>query len=272
MRFFASASALLAMATAAVAQTADFDPIFRPATGDDVVAGSAFTVTWEAPAKYADASISIHLIGGASQGTLQPVADIASGVQNSAETFSWTVGADLGTAAVYGLVFKLESDPSVFQYSQPFAIKPSSNEGSEEGSDEGSEEGSEEGNGEGVVIITTAIGTKTVTLTSCPPTETTAVPTISVPLNTTSTIETTTFVPPPPPTSTLITTTKYENTTAPVVPTLPPTLPPTIIEPPAPTTPLPPPVNTPGVPESGAARFGSALFAVVGGVAAALLL
>jgi hypothetical protein len=271
MRFFASASALLAMATAAVAQTPDFDSISRPATGDDVVAGSAFTVTWEAPAKY-DGTISIHLIGGASQGTLQPVADIASGVQNSAETFSWTVGADLGTAALYGLVFKLESDPSVFQYSQPFTIKPSSNEGSEEGSDEGSDEGSEEGNGEGVVIITTAIGTKTVTLTSCPPTETTAVPTISVPLNTTS-IETTTFVPPPP-TSTLITTTKYENTTAPVVPTLPPTLPPTIIEPPIPTTavPSPPPVNTPGVPESGAARFGSALFAVVGGVAAALLL
>lgn len=78
MRFFASASALLAMATAAVAQTDGFNPVYTPATGDKVIAGSPFTVTWGAPAKYADATISISLIGGATQGTLQPIADIAS--------------------------------------------------------------------------------------------------------------------------------------------------------------------------------------------------
>jgi phage tail sheath gpL-like len=80
MRFFATASALLAMATAAIAQeqTADFNPVYSPETDENVVAGSTFEITWEAPEKYAAGTVSIHLIGGATQGTQIPIADIAS--------------------------------------------------------------------------------------------------------------------------------------------------------------------------------------------------
>lgn len=78
MRFFASASALLAMITAAVAQTADFNPIFTPTELEEVPAGEPFVITWSAPAKYADGTVSISLIGGADQGTQVPIADIAS--------------------------------------------------------------------------------------------------------------------------------------------------------------------------------------------------
>lgn len=78
MRFFATASALLAMATAAIAQTADFNPIFTPKDLEEIPAGSLYEVTWEAPAKYADGTVSISLIGGATQGTLVPIGDIDS--------------------------------------------------------------------------------------------------------------------------------------------------------------------------------------------------
>ena len=78
MRFFASASALLAMTVAAVAQTADFNPVYTPSENEEVPAGSTFEITWSAPAKYADGTVSISLIGGADQGTQVPIADIAS--------------------------------------------------------------------------------------------------------------------------------------------------------------------------------------------------
>jgi hypothetical protein len=78
MRFFASAAAVMAMISAAAAQAADFDPIFEPQSGATINAGSTFEVTWEAPEKYQDGTISIHLIGGASDTTLVPIADIAS--------------------------------------------------------------------------------------------------------------------------------------------------------------------------------------------------
>lgn len=77
MRFFASASAALAFAASALAQTADFDPIFTPKEGAEVPAGSTFEITWEAPPKYKDGTIAISLIGGANQATLVPIADIA---------------------------------------------------------------------------------------------------------------------------------------------------------------------------------------------------
>lgn len=77
MRFFASVSAALAFAASAIAQTADFNPIYTPTEGAEVPAGSTFEITWQAPAKYKDQTVSISLIGGASQGTLVPIADIA---------------------------------------------------------------------------------------------------------------------------------------------------------------------------------------------------
>ncbi|KAG5962319.1 hypothetical protein E4U57_007089 [Claviceps arundinis] len=151
MRF--SAAAVLAFAASALAQTPDFDPIYTPKKDEVVAAGSPLVITWDAPAKYASGTVSISLIGGATQNSQQPIADIASGVQNSAKTYTWNVDASLGKENVYGLVFKLESDKQIFQYSNPFHIKAG---GKASGSDG--------------VTLTKSVGTKTVLLSSTPAT------------------------------------------------------------------------------------------------------
>merc|ERR1712000_120896 len=163
MRFFASVSLYLAFAASAIAQTADFNPIYTPTEGAEVPAGSTFEITWQAPAKYKDQTVSISLIGGASQGTLVPIADIAGGIQNSAESYQWAVDASLGAENTYGLVMKLESNPEIFQYSFPFKIVKGDNDDSEE------TKAPEDGAGKPTHIVATATGIKTVTLTSCPP-------------------------------------------------------------------------------------------------------
>ncbi|OAQ72307.1 cell wall beta-glucan synthesis [Pochonia chlamydosporia 170] len=180
MRF--SITAVLAFAATALAQTPDFDPIYTPKSGETIKAGAPFTVTWTAPPKYADGTIKIELIGGATQPTQVKLADIASGVKNSANTYTWNVDASLGDKAVYGLVFRLESNPSIFQYSNPFHIK-----------------GSDGASGSGSVTKTTSHGVKTVTLssTSTPVTTTSAPVTTkhsTIQLNTTVPCNTTTLV------------------------------------------------------------------------------
>ncbi|KAG6089724.1 hypothetical protein E4U30_005462 [Claviceps sp. LM220 group G6] len=151
MRF--SAAAVLAFAASALAQTPDFDPIYTPKKDEVVAAGSPLVITWDAPAKYASGTVSISLIGGPTQNSQQPIAEIASGVQNSAKTYTWNVDASLGKDNVYGLVFKLESDKQIFQYSNPFHIKAG---GKASGSDG--------------VTLTKSVGTKTVLLSSTPAT------------------------------------------------------------------------------------------------------
>ncbi|EFZ00507.1 Ser-Thr-rich, GPI-anchored family protein [Metarhizium robertsii] len=126
MRF--SVATILAFAATAFAQTADFDPIYAPTPNEKITAGSTFTITWKAPAKYSEGTVKIELIGGATQNTQVPLADIASGVKNSAESYSWKVDASLGDKAVYGLVIRYESDPTIFQYSNPFHITASGNQ------------------------------------------------------------------------------------------------------------------------------------------------
>ncbi|KAG5918172.1 hypothetical protein E4U42_006954 [Claviceps africana] len=121
MRF--SAAAVLAFAATTLAQTPDFDAVYSPKKDEIVTAGSALNLTWDAPAKYDSGIISIELIGGATQNTQTHIANIASGVKNSAKTYIWHIDASLGGQNVYGLVFKLESDPKIFQYSNPFHIK-----------------------------------------------------------------------------------------------------------------------------------------------------
>lgn len=151
MRFANSiATAILALATTAFAQTADFDPIFTPSSQEIIPAGSSFVVTWKAPATKYLGTINISLIGGATQNTQVPIMNIAcklshrnlgirnnrsisahqitdknatAGIDNAANSYTWAVDASLGSENVYGLVFKLESDPTVFQYSNPFQIK-----------------------------------------------------------------------------------------------------------------------------------------------------
>ncbi|QPH01181.1 hypothetical protein C2857_005380 [Epichloe festucae Fl1] len=158
MRF--SVAAVLAFVASAFAQTPDFDPIYTPKKDEIVPAGSSFTLTWDAPAKYTAGTISIELIGGATQNTQQHIANIASGVKNSAKTYTWNVDAALGDQKVYGLVFKLESNPSVFQYSNPFHIKASDSKSA--GSD--------------AVTSTTPQGVKTILLSSTTPPTSAAAP------------------------------------------------------------------------------------------------
>ncbi|KAF4989616.1 hypothetical protein FDECE_14652 [Fusarium decemcellulare] len=111
-----------------IAQTPGFDAVLTPTAWQQLSAGQTFTITWSAPVKYSSQRVTISLIGGASQGSQVPIQDIATGVSNDAEAYAWTVDTTLGTANVYGLVFKLESDPSIFQYSNPFKIERSSGE------------------------------------------------------------------------------------------------------------------------------------------------
>lgn len=78
MRFTLSVPAFLALASTAFAQTPDFDPVNSPSNNQVITAGQPFTIQWEAPAKYAAGTISIELIGGATQGTQVPLSTIAS--------------------------------------------------------------------------------------------------------------------------------------------------------------------------------------------------
>lgn len=57
--------------------TPQFDSIYTPKRSEVVAAGSTFLITWEANS-YRDGSISIALLGGDSQTTLQKVMNIAS--------------------------------------------------------------------------------------------------------------------------------------------------------------------------------------------------
>ncbi|KAG9257926.1 Ser-Thr-rich glycosyl-phosphatidyl-inositol-anchored membrane family-domain-containing protein [Emericellopsis atlantica] len=167
MRF--SASAVLAFAASVLAQTPGFDPIYTPGLNQEVPAGKTFEITWQATDPYKDANIKISLIGGASQGTQQPIKDIASGVKNSAQSFSWAVDASLGADAVYGLIISLADNSDVFQYSTPFQITQAEADNTEAASTEASQS---------TVVKTTAEGIKTISLTSCPPAEPT-VPTMA---------------------------------------------------------------------------------------------
>lgn len=164
MKFLSSCAAVLAFAASAFAQTADFDPIWTPTNGQEVVAGTTLSITWQAPPKYAGEKISIHLIGGATQGTQEPIMDIAAGVDNSVQKLDWNVPITLGTHNVYGLVFKLESNPAIFQYSNPFNIKPSGVVVSS--STASSAAPSTSTTASGTTTLTTSEGTKTVTLSS----------------------------------------------------------------------------------------------------------
>ncbi|KAL6868648.1 hypothetical protein J3F83DRAFT_707525 [Trichoderma novae-zelandiae] len=189
MRFTLSASAFLALVASAFAQTADFDSVTVPTPNENIVPGQAFTIEWSAPAKYAAGTVSIELIGGPTQATQQVLATIATGVKNSARTFTWNVDASLGGQAFYGFIFRLESDPSVFQYSNPFHIKAgevhvSSSTPAAPAKTSGSYGNLPPADTTTVTTVTTSAGVKTVTLatqsSSEAPVVTTAVVTTAV--------------------------------------------------------------------------------------------
>ncbi|RSM15049.1 hypothetical protein CDV31_005129 [Fusarium ambrosium] len=280
MQFTISAAAFLAFAAKAFAQTADFDPIFKPEAWQSVAAGQSFQITWDAPAKYAGQLVTISLIGGDSQNTQVPIKDIATGVSNDAEAYNWAVDASLGDKNVYGLVIKLESNPEVFQYSNPFKIAASEEPASEEPTKaaEATYEAPVYGD-DGTATLTAHYGSKTVSVSqvyNAP--HTTVVPiekTLTVPCNET-TVPATTFVP-------IVKTASVPcngtaTATGPAAPPVytHPSNPPAQSEPVVPVYPsqsAPPAAGTPTpVPVSGAARFGAPVAVVAGLVMAAFAL
>ncbi|OHF01375.1 hypothetical protein CORC01_03408 [Colletotrichum orchidophilum] len=123
MQFKITAAAFLAFAASALAQNPNFDPVFKPTSNEKINAGTAYTIEWTAPDAFKDVTVSISLIGGATQNTQVPLQDIVSGISNSAGKYTWTIPSTLGKDAFYGLVIKSEANPTVdFQYSNPFHI------------------------------------------------------------------------------------------------------------------------------------------------------
>ena len=74
-----------------------------------------------------------------------------AGVKNSALKYDWAVAPTLGDKALYGLVFTSEQDSTIFQYSNPFHIAAAAGNAS-------------------TTTVTTAVGTKTVSLSLAPTT------------------------------------------------------------------------------------------------------
>lgn len=144
---FTLTTAVLAFASSVLAAdpTDGFDVISKPGQDEQVPAGATYEVTWEPNSNYTG-TISLSLLGGASQGTLQNLGPLASkrhsfaarvlvvmqaanhsvrvaGIDGAAGKYSWEVEKSLGKDKVYGLILALESNKDVFQYSHPFAIK-----------------------------------------------------------------------------------------------------------------------------------------------------
>jgi hypothetical protein len=121
MRF--SITAVFAFATAVMAQTEGFNVITKPVKGEQVPAGSTYEIVWQPSAAH-PGEITIGLLGGASPQTLSVVDTIATAVDGEAGTYSWSVPSTLGDLETYGIMITLESDESVFQYGFPFQITP----------------------------------------------------------------------------------------------------------------------------------------------------
>ncbi|KAF5234955.1 hypothetical protein FANTH_11900 [Fusarium anthophilum] len=105
-----------------IAQTPDFAVISSPTAWQEINAGDLLNVGWNVQGKYSGQKVDILLIGGASQGTQVPIMNIASGIDIDVDHYDWKVDPSLGADNVYGLQMKLHSDPSIFQYSNPFKI------------------------------------------------------------------------------------------------------------------------------------------------------
>ncbi|GJC80038.1 hypothetical protein ColLi_02876 [Colletotrichum liriopes] len=149
MQFKISAAALLAFAASALAQNANFNPIYKPTSNEKVNAGTTLSIEWDAPEAFKDVTVSISLIGGATQNGQVPLLDIVSGIPNSAEKYSWSIPSTLGKDAFYGLVIKSDANPTVdFQYSNPFHIVAG------------------EGSSSGTTTVVASSGTATVTLSA----------------------------------------------------------------------------------------------------------
>lgn len=221
----------------------------------------------------------------------QPTDNQPAGVSNDAEAFNWAVDAALGDKNVYGLVIKLESNPSVFQYSNPFKIAGSKKPAEKPAAEKPAAEkpapakpgyDAPSYGDEGTSTLTAHYGSKTVSVSPVynPPHPTAPVEKpVTVPCEN-STAPATTFVP-------VVKTTSVPCNGTATVPVSPPVYTHPGSNPPAqshpvnpghpvyPTQPagVPPHAGTPTpVPVSGAARFGAPVAIVAGLVMAAFAL
>ncbi|TVY35974.1 hypothetical protein LSUB1_G005600 [Lachnellula subtilissima] len=123
MRFTQTIFALAAFTSSVLATdpTPGFDAISSPSTKDqNLVSGSDFTITWAASSYTSDSdTVSIVILAGNDPATLQPGETITS-IKNSVGSYTWKVPSS--TAVTYGFKIQLNSDPTIFQYSQPFHI------------------------------------------------------------------------------------------------------------------------------------------------------
>jgi hypothetical protein len=116
-------SCLLALTAAStvVAQTAGFDVFTQPSTpGSSIAAGSTYTIKW-VPSSPAG-PISIILLQGASNTTLQPGPTIAKSIESTTGSYAWNIPSTLQAFQVFGFKLSLDSDPTTFQYSTYFSI------------------------------------------------------------------------------------------------------------------------------------------------------
>ncbi|CAG8974439.1 hypothetical protein HYALB_00004135 [Hymenoscyphus albidus] len=125
MRFSSAIVALVAFATSAIAQeaTAGFNPITVPSRDQTLPAGSSFDITWIPSGASSDATISITLMQGETPSTLQLADVVAAGVPSAQGKYTWTVPAS--NFKTYGFKLTLDSQPTTFQYSNPFHIAAS---------------------------------------------------------------------------------------------------------------------------------------------------
>ncbi|RYO73800.1 hypothetical protein DL766_008851 [Monosporascus sp. MC13-8B] len=120
MRSVAVVASSLAFVASVTAQVPGFAAMSAPAEGEQVPAGSTYTVKWEA-GQYTG-NVQITLLGGETPGTLQVDGVIASSVRITDESYNWNVDCKLGEKATYGIQITSEANPATFQYSFPFHI------------------------------------------------------------------------------------------------------------------------------------------------------
>ncbi|RDW74001.1 hypothetical protein BP5796_07443 [Coleophoma crateriformis] len=119
MRYSFLSAAVAALASFASAQTAGFDAISKPTSGQILTAGSPFQIVW---APTAEGTITITLLQGATASTLQLGQTVVANIDNSAGAYVWDVPTSVAGYATYGFQITLDSDPKTLQYSFPFQI------------------------------------------------------------------------------------------------------------------------------------------------------
>lgn len=117
MRFSFTSATVLAL-FASVASCQFFDNILTPTADENVPASQPYDITWESAG--VKGTISISLLQGKTNITLQTGPVIKAGIDNLDGKFTWTP-TDNGFAT-YGLIIQHEQNKTLSQYSHPFHI------------------------------------------------------------------------------------------------------------------------------------------------------